>query len=446
MGVDVADGKIDISNNAIEKMEDVYRPILTDDASLDINHNPLTCGCEIAWLIRNEDLLERVAQGAACFDGELLTSLNPAMFDNMNCFKERQSSGLLLLLLVTFCQGGDGAGLENSRFRNPTEKSEKNFRKLPCPNPEDIFPCTCTADESNRMDMDCSHIESEEQLERVFSSTFPFSTFRNLTVVDNVFLKTLKNQSLGIASFTGVYIINSVLERVESNALLNSFGTAQVINMQNNLISSFPFETLASFTSLLELDVSYNKLPFPALVSQTLLVLDLSYNQVVDVSSDAFATLPDISEIKLGGNQISVVPTGTFAGHRNLYHVNLESNALTYLPEGAIQLTSSSSGTVILRNNQIADVAVNSITDVSGGNVDVSNNSLKALKEDVFRPILAEEAALDIKDNPLTCGCDIAWLIRDSSLLKLVAEGAACFDGELLADLDPGMFDDLGCP
>ncbi|XP_063588970.1 oplophorus-luciferin 2-monooxygenase non-catalytic subunit-like [Penaeus indicus] len=357
---------------------------------------------------------------------------------------KRRSSGLLLLLLVTFCQGGDGAGLKASR--NPIEKGESIFRKLPCPNPEDIFPCTCTADESNRMDMDCSHVESEEQLERVFSSTFPFSTFRNLTVVDNVFLKTLKNQSLGIASFTSVYIINSVLEVVESHALVNSFGTAQVINMQNNLISSFPFEILPSFTSLLELDVSYNKLPFPALVSQTLLVLDLSHNQAVDVSSDAFAALPDISEIRLGGNQISVVPTGTFAGHRNLYHVDLEANALTYLPEGAIQLTSSSAGTVILRGNQIADVAVNSITDVSGGNVDISNNTLKALNEDVFRPILAEGTALDIKDNPLTCGCDIAWVIRDDLLLKLVAEGAACYDGELLVDLDPGMFDDLGCP
>ncbi|XP_037794357.1 oplophorus-luciferin 2-monooxygenase non-catalytic subunit-like [Penaeus monodon] len=355
-------------------------------------------------------------------------------------------SFLLLLLLVTFCQGSDVAGLKTPRFRNRAEESGSIFRKLPCPNPEDIFPCTCTADEDNRMDMDCSYIEGEEQLERVFSSTFPFSTFRNFTVVDNVFLKTLGNQSLGIASFTGVYIMNSVLEVVESRALSNSFSTAQVINMQKNVISSFPFETLPSFTSLLELDVSYNKLPFPALVSETLLVLDFSHNLVANVSSEAFAALPDISEIKLGGNQISAVPTGTFAGHRNLYHVNLESNSLTYLPEGAIQLTSSSSGTVLLRSNQIADVAVNSITDVSGGKVDISNNTLTALKEDVFRPILAEDTALDAKDNPLTCGCDIAWLIRDAPLLELVGEGAACFDGELLADLDPGMFDDLGCP
>ncbi|XP_063588961.1 oplophorus-luciferin 2-monooxygenase non-catalytic subunit-like [Penaeus indicus] len=342
-----------------------------------------------------------------------------------------------LLLLIPFCHG---------RILNSLHTEASQWRKLPCPNPDDILPCICTADEDNQMDLDCSRVASEDELERVFSSTFPFSTFRNLTIVDNTYLKTLKNQSLGIASFTGVYIMNSVLEVVESHALVNSFGTAQVINMQNNSLSSFPFETVFSFSSLVELDLSDNQLTFPAIGSESLLTLDLSNNQVDDVSASAFSATPEISEINLGGNQISQIPTGTFAGHHNLYHVNLESNALTYLPEGAIQLTSSSAGTVILRNNQIADVAVNSITDVSGGNVDISNNVLKALNEDVFRPILAEGTALDIKDNPLTCGCDIAWVIRDDLLLKLVAEGAACYDGELLVDLDPGMFDDLGCP
>ncbi|XP_037802462.1 oplophorus-luciferin 2-monooxygenase non-catalytic subunit-like [Penaeus monodon] len=240
--------------------------------------------------------------------------------------------------------------------------------------------------------------------------------------------------------------MNSFLEVVESHALSNSFATAQVINMQNNSLSSFPFETLPSFTSLLELDLSNNKLTFPATESGSLLVLDLSSNLVSNVSATAFSDMPQISEINLAGNQIIHIPTGTFAGHHNLYYVNLESNSLTYLPEGAIQLTSSSSGTVLLRSNQIADVAVNSITDVSDGKVDISNNNLTALKEDVFRPILAEDTALDAKDNPLTCGCDIAWLIRDAPLLALVAEGAACFNGELLADLDAGLFDNMGCP
>ncbi|XP_063591339.1 oplophorus-luciferin 2-monooxygenase non-catalytic subunit-like [Penaeus indicus] len=352
----------------------------------------------------------------------------------------------LLLSLITFCQGGDAGTPSLPRFPDlPDVAKGMEFRKLPCPNPEDILPCTCTATESSEMDMDCSHVESEEQLERVFSATFPFSTFRNFTMYNNTFLTELRNQSLGIASFTGVYITNSVLEAVESYALSNSFGTAQVINMQNNLLSSFPFATVSSFTSLLELDLSDNQLTFPAIESESLLMLDLSNNLINNVSVATFSGVTQISEINMSGNQIPEIPTGTFAGHHNLYHVNLAGNKLTYVPEGAIQLTSSRPGTVILKNNNITSIAVNGITDVANGEVDVSSNAIQTMEEDVYRPILTDGATLDINNNPLTCGCDIAWLIRSKDLLESVAEGAACFDNELLIELDPEMFDNMNC-
>lgn len=223
----------------------------------------------------------------------------------------------LLSLLITFCHG---------RFLT--------FPKLPCPIPEDILPCTCTGDENGTMDMDCSHVVSEDELERVFSSFFPYTMFRNFTVVDNTYLKTLRNQALGIASFTGVYIMNSVLEVVEPDALSSSFATARVVNMQNNSISSFPFETLPSFTSLLELGLSDNSLTFPALESETLLVLDLSNNQIQNVAATAFLDVPEISEIYLGGNQISHIPTGkmgSYFHHYQHYYVVEDSNGFSSL-------------------------------------------------------------------------------------------------------------------
>nr|XP_027212565.1 oplophorus-luciferin 2-monooxygenase non-catalytic subunit-like [Penaeus vannamei] len=342
----------------------------------------------------------------------------------------------LLLSLITICQGGDG-GTPSHGFHG--------FRDLPCPNAEDILPCTCNADENSRMDMDCSHVESEEQLERVFSATFPFSTFRNFTIFNNTFLTLLRNQSLGTASFTGVYFTNSVLEMVEPYALSNSFATAQVINMQKNLLVSFPFETLPSFTSLLELDLSDNRLIVPPLESETLLMLDLSNNEITNVSATAFSAVPQLSEIDLSGNQIPQIQTGTFAGHHNLYHVSLESNILKYIPEGAIQLTSSKPGTLILKSNDIRNIAINGITDIAKGKIDVSYNNITEMVEDVYRPLLMDDATLDITNNPLTCGCEIAWLIRNNNLLQLVTEGAACFNGQLLVDLNPGIYDNMGC-
>lgn len=70
-----------------------------------------------------------------------------------------------LLLLITFCHG---------RVLNSLQTEASHWRKLPCPNPEDILPCTCTVDEDSRMDLDCSRVASEEELDRVFSSTFRY--------------------------------------------------------------------------------------------------------------------------------------------------------------------------------------------------------------------------------------------------------------------------------
>lgn len=44
--------------------------------------NPLLCGCDIAWLVRNHTLLEAVDVYTTCADGRLLASLDPADYDH----------------------------------------------------------------------------------------------------------------------------------------------------------------------------------------------------------------------------------------------------------------------------------------------------------------------------------------------------------------------------
>lgn len=47
---------------------------------------------------------------------------------------------------------------------------------------------------------------------------------------------------------------------------------------------------------------------------------------------------------------------------------------------------------------------------------------------------------LTYTDNPLTCGCDIAWLITNEVYMKLLSGDESCHSGELLTDLDPAMY------
>merc|ERR1711957_961477 len=63
-----------------------------------------------------------------------------------------------------------------------------------CPEPADIDPCVCTYHSIfNAMDIDCSAIESEEQLRHVFQSDFPSKKFRRFTIKANYNLKVLES-------------------------------------------------------------------------------------------------------------------------------------------------------------------------------------------------------------------------------------------------------------
>ncbi|CAL4133709.1 unnamed protein product, partial [Meganyctiphanes norvegica] len=63
----------------------------------------------------------------------------------------------------------------------------------PCPDAEDISPCVCTYDTvSKAMDLECSAVESEEQLKQIFKADFPLKNFNKFDLHDNNNIKVLE--------------------------------------------------------------------------------------------------------------------------------------------------------------------------------------------------------------------------------------------------------------
>ena len=46
-------------------------------------------------------------------------------------------------------------------------------------------------------------------------------------------------------------------------------------------------------------------------------------------------------------------------------------------------------------------------------------------------------------DNPLECGCDLAWIITNPDYISKLYGTETCYDGTLLTDLDPDAYTDL---
>jgi len=308
-----------------------------------------------------------------------------------------------------------------------------------CPEAGDILPCVCSVDHGNHVMMDCSMVESEDELATAFSANMPDTHFRKLTIDHNEHLKMLREGDLGAASFEQIWITYSALEEVQAGALENSHETLEELHMSSNHIHSFPFHELPFFTSLTHLNMHSNQLvEFPTLESETLTNVHFGDNMLSEIPVDGFHGLPQIKVIIHYGNDVHTLHAGTFAGHAHLYYVDLGSNLLTHLPEGVIEFESISKGFVLFRHCQINTVDVNAITGLNGGYIDLKHNALTDLAEAVFQPDMAEGATLWLSNNPLTCGCDIAWLVTNSDFMANIDfPSATCYNGVHLSDIDP---------
>nr|XP_027233438.1 oplophorus-luciferin 2-monooxygenase non-catalytic subunit-like [Penaeus vannamei] len=136
-------------------------------------------------------------------------------------------------------------------------------------------------------------------------------------------------------------------------------------------------------------------------------------------------------------------PSGTFSGLPNLRRIDLFKDDLRHLQEGAFETSSDSFRELVLTASNVSRIERHAITGLKGGSLWLDDNALASLDEDAFRPLLSDVQAVYLAGNPLSCSCDIAWLVRRPALMARVADDATCNNGQLLVDLDPAMYDAL---
>ncbi|CAL4067474.1 unnamed protein product [Meganyctiphanes norvegica] len=290
----------------------------------------------------------------------------------------------------------------------------------PCPDAEDIAPCVCTYDSvSNAMDLECSAVESEEQLKQIFKANFPFNNFHQFHLRDNNNIKELEAGVFNGISFEIIIIEWNSLEVIELQALDSCYETATWIYLSYNNITSFPFDEVSLFSKLRDFTMTDNSLSV--------------------IPADAFHGLTALENLDIGYNNADIV--GTFQDLPNLLLIDLGHNALPTIPAQFIKTGSSDLSYIGLGGNNIVSVEPGAFDIVDGLDIYMYGNSLSTLDEATWRPHLEAGGTLDAAGNPLVCGCDIAWLFGEDQLLEQVDYNALCTDGEFLHDLDPSIFD-----
>ncbi|KAK3878698.1 hypothetical protein Pcinc_016682 [Petrolisthes cinctipes] len=77
-------GEVFVQNNQLHELaEGVFKPLVDqgeNSISLFAEHNPLACGCDIAWLVNNSKFLSHLMDDPTCSDGEKVKDLDPSIF------------------------------------------------------------------------------------------------------------------------------------------------------------------------------------------------------------------------------------------------------------------------------------------------------------------------------------------------------------------------------
>ena len=161
-------------------------------------------------------------------------------------------------------------------------------RVFPCPEAADIAPCVCTVDVNSSLNMDCSAITSNEDLNTVFLSDFPVPTFKDFMIGNNTYFTELQSNCFGNVTFQRIIILDTNINYVSPNALENSAGTLNYIYIRGGSLtdSTFPFNSIFQYTNLdsLYINTQAQLNWVPAMTSNILTNLGLYYSPI-----DSFA-------------------------------------------------------------------------------------------------------------------------------------------------------------
>ncbi|XP_054725896.1 protein toll-like isoform X2 [Anastrepha obliqua] len=273
------------------------------------------------------------------------------------------------------------------------------------------------------------------------------------------------------------------------------------LNMNKNLLTTFPKNLLNDQQELLTLDLSNNRLQsLPDTLfhsTKNLRVLKLSHNQLVEITSELFSPLASLEHLHLDNNNLVNINFNAFRDTANLKFLSLENNQIDLADaNGTIDNMTSpfqflhKIEELNLRNNSIKylhrdwktkliemkklDLSYNNIRALNVSNIFLFFISKSLAEVNLTHNLIAEidfdgiddmgyflshspPLRIHLDDNPLTCNCvlepflkfvlgEVKYELRKNLIIsanKLICSGTPLLRGKKVIDL---RYEELGCP
>lgn len=233
-------------------------------------------------------------------------------------------------------------------------------REWPCPIDTDILPCVCTDDEYYNLTMDCSGVQSDQDLVNAFNGVvFPFIHFLEFKINHipddpNNDLTTIDIGTLGETTYEIINIHGTNLQSVHDEAFANSHAYLRILDLSGNKLQSFPFESLSTYSVLHTFRIDDNNfLTLPPIESATLEIFGADDNRGVVLQPSVFTGAPALKEIYMARCVLSSLTDNMVTNQTDLRILDLEENELTQLELNDIAPKNSTLQRLNLSKNRI---------------------------------------------------------------------------------------------
>lgn len=273
---------------------------------------------------------------------------------------------------------------------------------------------------------------NDNKISRLHNNTFAgLSKLRHLNLDNNEFSSLPARILQPLVSLEYISIINNHFHRL---SLYFWPPTVEFLYLNGNQLTGVP-ETI-DYSNMKILDLSSNRLKTFDIKNMTLPNLerlDLSNNELTDVSGTMFISMPNLMSLTLARNKLTFnISSNSFRDTPNLKLLDLAENNIEMI-EDIFSVSSLNSLEILnISNNLVADIKQLAVrfTESRIRHIDLSNCNITKLKSDVFKNLLnlthvdlsynnietfepfdaVAATSYDFTGNPIICSCHIVWL------------------------------------
>ena len=156
----------------------------------------------------------------------------------------------------------------------------------------------------------------------------------------------------------------------------------------------------------------------------------LARNEIEHIPDWAFRSLTHLQSIYLSDNHIRTIGSYPFFPVPSLHYVTLRENSLTHIPAETLRFTNTSTILQIdMKRNLLDDQSFPVLNNTNRPvRLDLSWNRMNSLPRHAFESFFQTHNASHVRlnENPVTCGCQVKWLLQNPDLYLQRVEDIKC--------------------